>query len=122
MQFFNNGAINRSYVHAGLQTFAENVGGVFVFVFLLKAGLTVPIVFTVLGNSWADVDGPWIFLAVAFGLGWGGNRVSGYAKHKRSRGLRAILGICTNGSFNRLFLSLHLVGRLAGRDGRSLWI
>jgi MFS transporter, DHA1 family, inner membrane transport protein len=48
VQFFNNSAINRTYVHAGLQTFAENVGGVFVFVYLLKAGLTVPIVFTAL--------------------------------------------------------------------------
>jgi MFS transporter, DHA1 family, inner membrane transport protein len=48
MQFFNNSTINRTYVHAGLQTFAENAGGVFVFVYLLKAGLTVPVVFSAL--------------------------------------------------------------------------
>ncbi len=48
MQFFTNSTINRSYIHAGLQTFAENAGGVFVFVYLLKSGLTVPIVFTAL--------------------------------------------------------------------------
>jgi MFS transporter, DHA1 family, inner membrane transport protein len=48
MAFFNNSNINRTYVHAGLQTFAENVGGVFVFVSLLKGGLSVPTVFAVL--------------------------------------------------------------------------
>jgi MFS transporter, DHA1 family, inner membrane transport protein len=48
MRFFDNSTINRTYVHAGLQTFAENVGGVFVFVYLLKAGLGVPVVFAAL--------------------------------------------------------------------------
>ena len=48
MRFFDNSTINRTYVHAALQTFAENVGGVFVFVSLLKAEITVPVVFTAL--------------------------------------------------------------------------
>ncbi len=45
MRFFDNTTINRTYVHAALQTFAENVGGIFVFVYLIKAGFTVPQVF-----------------------------------------------------------------------------
>ena len=44
MRFFANSTMNRLYVHAGLLTFAENAGGVFVFVYLLKAGLSAPLV------------------------------------------------------------------------------
>ncbi len=45
MKFFNNSTINRTYIHAALQTFAENVGGVFIFVYLIKAGFSAPQVF-----------------------------------------------------------------------------
>jgi MFS transporter, DHA1 family, inner membrane transport protein len=50
MRFFDNSTINRTYVHAGLQTFAENVGGVFVFVYLIKAGFGAPLVFAALAT------------------------------------------------------------------------
>jgi MFS family permease len=50
MRFFDNSTINLTYIHSALQTFAENAGGVFVFVFLLKAGLSVPIVFCTLAT------------------------------------------------------------------------
>jgi DHA1 family inner membrane transport protein len=49
MKFFSNSNINRSYFHSGLQTFAENVGGIFVFVYLLKSGIQAPLVFAALG-------------------------------------------------------------------------
>ncbi len=42
MPFFNNSTINRTYIHTALQTFAENVGGIFIFVYLIKAGFSVP--------------------------------------------------------------------------------
>ena len=45
MRFFNNSSINRIYLHTGLQSFAFNAGGAFIFVYLLKAGLAVPLVF-----------------------------------------------------------------------------
>ncbi len=48
MPFFDNSSINRLYIHAALQTFAENVGGVFVFVYLIKAGISAPLVFAAL--------------------------------------------------------------------------
>ncbi len=48
MRFFDNSTINRTYVHAALQMFAENVGGVFVFVYLIKAGFGAPSVFAAL--------------------------------------------------------------------------
>ena len=38
MKFFSNSAINRVYLHSGLQSLAYNSGGVFIFVYLLKAG------------------------------------------------------------------------------------
>lgn len=44
MAFFRNGAVNRVYVHAGLVALAQAGGGVFVLVFLLRAGLTAPFV------------------------------------------------------------------------------
>jgi MFS transporter, DHA1 family, inner membrane transport protein len=45
MRFFDNNAINRIYLHSGLQSFAFNSGGAFVFVYLLKAGVPVALVF-----------------------------------------------------------------------------
>jgi MFS family permease len=38
MKFFSNSAINRVYLHSGLQSLAYNSGGVFIYVYLLKAG------------------------------------------------------------------------------------
>jgi len=43
MSFFGNSAINRANLHSGVQAFAQAAGGVFVLVFLLKAGVSVPL-------------------------------------------------------------------------------
>jgi len=43
MSFFGNRAINRVNLHYGLQQFAQGMGGVFFLVFLLRAGVSVPI-------------------------------------------------------------------------------
>lgn len=45
MGFFQNSAINRLYMHTGLQSFAFNSGSAFVFVYLLKEGMALPLVF-----------------------------------------------------------------------------
>ncbi len=45
MRFFDNGAINRIYLHSALLGLSEYGGGAFVLVFLLKANLTLPLVF-----------------------------------------------------------------------------
>jgi MFS transporter, DHA1 family, inner membrane transport protein len=50
MRFFDNSAINRTYLHSALQILAESTGGVFVFVFLLKAGFSVAVVFCALAG------------------------------------------------------------------------
>ena len=42
MAFLRNDAVNRVILHAGVKALAESAGGVFFFVFLLKAGLSVP--------------------------------------------------------------------------------
>ena len=44
MTWFSNKALNRVYLHGAIQTFAETGGGVFLFVFLLKAGVPLPYV------------------------------------------------------------------------------
>ncbi len=44
MRFFDNSAINRIYLHSALQSMASNAGGVFVYIYLLKAGLALPLV------------------------------------------------------------------------------
>ncbi|MDP8997944.1 MAG: MFS transporter [Pseudomonadota bacterium] len=49
MRFFDNSAINRIYLHSALQSMASNAGGVFVYIYLLKAGLTLPLVFLTIG-------------------------------------------------------------------------
>ena len=41
MRFFDNIAINRIYLHSALHGLSEYVGGIFVFIFLLKAGIAV---------------------------------------------------------------------------------
>jgi MFS transporter, DHA1 family, inner membrane transport protein len=45
MRFFQNSAINWIYAHTGLQSFAFNSGSAFVFVYLLKEGMALPVVF-----------------------------------------------------------------------------
>ncbi len=45
MRFFHNTAINWIYAHTGLQSFAFNSGAAFVFVYLLKEGLALSLVF-----------------------------------------------------------------------------
>jgi hypothetical protein len=42
MAFFRNRAVNRLNLHYGMHAFAENAGGIFVLVFLLRAGVSVP--------------------------------------------------------------------------------
>jgi DHA1 family inner membrane transport protein len=49
MAFFRNRAVNRLNLHYGVQAFAENAGGVFVFVYLLRAGVSVPATLTAIG-------------------------------------------------------------------------
>ena len=44
MSFFGNDAINRVNLHNTIQALAQGVGGVFVFVYLLKAGVSAPLV------------------------------------------------------------------------------
>jgi hypothetical protein len=48
MSLFSNDAVNRVHVHSAIQSLAQNGGGVFVFVFLLKAGVPAPLVFVIL--------------------------------------------------------------------------
>jgi hypothetical protein len=42
MAFFRNRAVNRLNLHYGMHAFAENAGGIFVLVYLLRAGVSVP--------------------------------------------------------------------------------
>jgi MFS transporter, DHA1 family, inner membrane transport protein len=42
MAFFSNGAVNRVNVHYSIRAFAQAGGGVFFFVYLLQAGVSVP--------------------------------------------------------------------------------
>jgi hypothetical protein len=46
MAFFRNRTVNRLNLHYGVQAFAENAGGVFAFVYLLRAGVSVPATLT----------------------------------------------------------------------------
>jgi DHA1 family inner membrane transport protein len=41
--YFGNDAINRVNLHSGIQAFAQGAGGVFFLVFLLKAGISIPL-------------------------------------------------------------------------------
>ena len=45
MRYLANSAINRIYVHSALHGLSEYSGGAFVFVFLLKTGIALPLVF-----------------------------------------------------------------------------
>jgi DHA1 family inner membrane transport protein len=44
VSFLGNDAINRVNLHSAIQALAQGAGGVFVFVYLLKAGVSVPLV------------------------------------------------------------------------------
>lgn len=44
MSFFSNAAVNRLNLHSGIQTLAQEAGGIFILVFLLKAGVPAPLV------------------------------------------------------------------------------
>src|SRR5271169_5524750 len=48
MAFLRNRTVNLLNLHYGIQALAQGMGGVFIFVFLLRAGLPVAIVFCVL--------------------------------------------------------------------------
>ncbi len=48
MRFFDNSSINRVYMHTALQSFAFNSGGAFIYVYLLKAGIPVALIFVIL--------------------------------------------------------------------------
>lgn len=49
MAFFRNSAVNRVYAHAGIVALAHAGGGVFVLVYLLRAGLPAPLVLLTMG-------------------------------------------------------------------------
>ena len=40
--FLSNDAVNRVNLHSGVQALAQGVGGIFVLIFLLQAGLSIP--------------------------------------------------------------------------------
>ena len=44
MSFFSNAAVNRLNLHSGIQTLAQEAGGLFILVFLLRAGVPAPLV------------------------------------------------------------------------------
>ena len=44
MRVFDNDAINRANLHTAVQALAQGAGGLFVFVFLLRSGLSAPLV------------------------------------------------------------------------------
>lgn len=50
MKFFSNNAINHVYMHSGLQSLAYNSGGVFIYVYLLKAGFAPYLALAVLAS------------------------------------------------------------------------
>ena len=43
MAFFRNDAVNRVYLHSGVHALAQAGGGVFFLVFLLRAGISIPV-------------------------------------------------------------------------------
>lgn len=79
MSFFGNDAVNRVNLHTGVQALAENAGGVFILAFLLRAGISAPLV---LGAMAAMTAGRFILRPIVLPLA------------KRA-GLRAVLIIGT---------------------------
>ena len=43
MAFFRNDAVNRIYLHSGVQALAQNAGTLFLLVFLMRAGTPAPV-------------------------------------------------------------------------------
>jgi MFS transporter, DHA1 family, inner membrane transport protein len=50
MAIFKNSDINRIYMHSALQCFATNAGATFIYVYLLKAGIALPVVFLIIAT------------------------------------------------------------------------
>jgi len=50
LSFLSNDAINRVNLHSAVQALAQGAGGVFVFVYLLKAGVPIPLVLCTLAG------------------------------------------------------------------------
>jgi MFS transporter, DHA1 family, inner membrane transport protein len=46
MAFFRNDAVNRVNLHSGIQALAEGAGGIFFLVYMLKAGVSIPVALT----------------------------------------------------------------------------
>jgi DHA1 family inner membrane transport protein len=70
MAFLRNGAINRVNLHSAVQALAQGAGGVFVLIYLLRAGLSVP---AALLAQAAIVAGRFLLrpLALPFAHRWG---------------------------------------------------
>lgn len=71
MSFFGNDAINRANLHSGIQALAQGAGGVFILVFLLRAGVSAPLVLCAMAalNAGRFVLRPLVLpLARRFGL------------------------------------------------------
>jgi DHA1 family inner membrane transport protein len=71
MSFFGNDAVNRVNLHSGVQALAQGAGGVFVLVFLLRAGVSAPLVLCAMAamNAGRFVLRPLVLrLARRFGL------------------------------------------------------
>lgn len=49
MSFFSNGAVNRVNLHYGIQALATGMGGIFLLVFLIRAGVPTPLVLALQG-------------------------------------------------------------------------
>ena len=54
MGIFVNRRFNQIYVHAALQAFASYGGESFAFIYLLKAGISVPLVFFSIGSLFSS--------------------------------------------------------------------
>ena len=79
MSFFGNDAINRVNLHSTIQALAQGAGGVFIFVYLLRAGVAAPWVLCVIAGMTA---GRFVLRPLVLVVG-------------RRRGLRATLIIGT---------------------------
>ncbi len=71
MAFLRNDAINRVNLHTGIQALAQGAGGIFFLVFLLRAGISVPLVLVAMAGV---VTGRFVLrpailpLAIRFGI------------------------------------------------------
>ena len=51
MAFLRNDAVNRVNLHYGIQALAQGAGGIFFLVFLLRAGVSIPVALTGAGGD-----------------------------------------------------------------------